>query len=39
MRPAVSDHQAIAAREQDRPNLAKLEDLFEHLNQEPVATF
>ncbi len=38
MPPAVLDHQPIAAREQDRPNLAKLEDLFEHLEPES-ATF
>ena len=34
MLPTVLDHQPITAREEDRPALIKLEDLFDHLEPE-----
>lgn len=34
MSPAVLDREPVAAREQDQPNIAKLEDLFAHLEPE-----
>jgi excisionase family DNA binding protein len=37
MPPNVLDHQPITAREEDRPALIKLEDLFNHLEPESTS--
>jgi excisionase family DNA binding protein len=35
---ATLDHQPITAREEDRPNLIKLEDLLEHLEPSTISS-
>jgi excisionase family DNA binding protein len=35
---AILDHQPITAREEDRPNLIKLEDLLEHLEPSTISS-
>ncbi len=35
---AILDHQPITAREEDRPNLIKLEDLLEHLELSTISS-